>query len=296
MQNMAKDSQEPLFNQAGLCQYLLDNVTSSPDLEIRQSLITGAGSALFTKTDIADGEQVFQSQPLVSVVLDRGQNVCEYCFRDGDSRVHPSGRFRSRQDALEVFPSCEQCGISSYCSKVSVKYTRFHEKITRLIQYSNCKLCSQSAMKAFHQHECKLFAGDPVMPAKYRALCRVLLRRKHGVISDQMWQALHKMESHYETRMAKAAEAKKIQGEVTGAKAMTNSEEDVECISRIYCIVSLSSSILFTPRAKHTCVVELLLAARLSSLPIQRCSRIISAYGSLANRKSSAQLSISSCL
>lgn len=125
MQNMANDSQEPLFKQAGLCQYLLDNVTSSPGLEIRQSLITGAGSALFTKTNISDGEQVFQSQPLVSAVLDRGQNVCEYCFRDGDSRVHPSGRFRSKHDALEVFPVCEQCGISSYCSEVSLMVAQF---------------------------------------------------------------------------------------------------------------------------------------------------------------------------
>lgn len=93
-------------------------------------------------------------------------------------------------------------------------------------------------MNAFHQHECKLFTGDPMMPAKYRALCRILIGRKHGAIPDQMWQALHKMESHYETRMTKAAEAKQIQDVAIRAKAVTNSEEDVECISRIYCIVS----------------------------------------------------------
>lgn len=124
---MANDSEGPLFQQAELCQYLIDNITSSIGLKVGQSLITGAGSALFTTTNIADGEQVFQSEPLVSTVLDRGQNVCEYCFRDGDSRVHPSGRFRSKHDALEVFPVCGQCGISSYCSDVSMRIPKFDD-------------------------------------------------------------------------------------------------------------------------------------------------------------------------
>lgn len=126
---MANDSEVPLFQHADLCRYLVDNVTTSLGLKVGQSLITGAGSALFTKTDIADGEQVFQSEPLVSTVLDRGQNICECCFRDGDSRVHPSGRFRSKHDALEVFPVCEQCGISSYCSDVSAKVPKSHDRI-----------------------------------------------------------------------------------------------------------------------------------------------------------------------
>lgn len=117
---MVNNSQEPLFRETELCQYLVDNITSSFDLEIRQSPIPGAGSALFTKTDIPDGEEVFQSQPLVSAVLDRTQNVCEYCFRDGDSRLHPSGRFRTRQDPLEIFSACGQCGISRFCSDVSL--------------------------------------------------------------------------------------------------------------------------------------------------------------------------------
>lgn len=139
---MAKHNDGLLFDQAELCQYLLRNINYSPDLEIRQSLIPGAGSALFTKTDIADGEEVFQSQPLVSTVLDRTQSICEYCLRDGDSRLHPSGRFRSRHDSLEVFPACEQCGLSKYCSEVSLPAlkTRMRRVLlhTLTLQSSSC--------------------------------------------------------------------------------------------------------------------------------------------------------------
>lgn len=106
-----------------------------------------------------------------------------------------------------------------------------------LIKYPICKICSEIGQKAFHRQECKLFAGDPTMPAKHRALCRILIQRKHGVISDPMWQALLKMESHYERRMSEA-ESKTIRDVAVRAKAMSDSEEDVECISNIYCIVS----------------------------------------------------------
>lgn len=82
-----------------------------------------------------------------------------------------------------------------------------------------------------------------MMPAKQRALCRILYQRKHGVISDEMWQSLLKMESHYEKRMSKA-ESKTIQDMAVAAKAMSGSEESVERISIIYCIVSQPSSIL----------------------------------------------------
>lgn len=234
---MADDSQESLFQDAGLCQYLLDHVTPSADLEIGQSLITGAGSALFTKTDIAEGEEVFQSQPLISVVLDQAQNVCEYCFRDGDSRVHPSGRFRSRHDALEVLPVCEQCGVSRFCSEVSVTVPHCEQTKKLITHFQKCKDCVKKSIKGAHQHECKLFSKEPMSSAKHRALCRILLQKKHGQISDQMWQALHKLESHYEKRVAKP-QARTINDVTMRAKIITNSEEDGDCISKIFCIVS----------------------------------------------------------
>lgn len=140
-QKMANDSQGPLFSQAKLCQYLVDHVDSSSGLEIRPSLIPGAGSALFTETNVADGTEIFRSQPLVSVVLDRAQSVCEYCFRDGDSRVHPDGRFRSRHDPPEMFLACEGCGISRYCSEVSWSiFTRTIEArpLTTVSIYGSC--------------------------------------------------------------------------------------------------------------------------------------------------------------
>lgn len=103
-----------------------------------------------------------------------------------------------------------------------------------------CQSCGESAMNAFHQHECKIFL-DPSMPAKSRALCRILLQRKIGLLPDQMWQALCKMQAHYEARMSQGG-AREIRDIATGAKEMTNSDESTECISNIYCIVSQTQS------------------------------------------------------
>lgn len=84
------------------------------------------------------------------------------------------------------------------------------------------------------------------MPIKTRALCQLLIQRSHHLISDQLWQIVYKMESHYEARMSTAG-AKSIQDIATTAKAETGSCESVERIATLYCIVSWT--ILFTPMA-----------------------------------------------
>lgn len=121
--DMAGNDQKHLFENAALCKYLLDEIDASSYLAIRPSLIAGAGSALFATKHFTAGEEIFRSSPVVSTVLDTAQNVCDYCFRDGDSRLHPSGRFRAKNESVEVLPACKECGLLRYCSEVGSRST-----------------------------------------------------------------------------------------------------------------------------------------------------------------------------
>lgn len=118
-QKMAEHDKSHLFEHGDLCNHLLEGIGASSQLDIRKSDITGAGSALFTKTDLRTGDEVFRSSPLVSTALNTTQNICGWCFKDGESRVLSSGRFRSKNDPIDVFPTCHGCQVDKYCSDVS---------------------------------------------------------------------------------------------------------------------------------------------------------------------------------
>lgn len=93
------------------------------------------------------------------------------------------------------------------------------------------------ADSAYHKHECKLLSQGPMLSAKIRALYRILLQKIHGLLPDHMWQAMQRMESHYETRMSGPG-ASAVPDIATEAKARTGSCESVESISKLYCVVS----------------------------------------------------------
>lgn len=109
---------------AQLCQYLLGSITTIHSLEIRQSEISQAGSGLFTLNAVPEGAELYRSSPVVECVADGlVDGVCDFCYANTLSRVHPSGRFRTKDDApLEMIPCRAGCGKCYYCSKVSTAY------------------------------------------------------------------------------------------------------------------------------------------------------------------------------
>lgn len=201
------------------------------------------------------------------------------CTR-ADDFVRDMTRWRySRHVKTVEFPGIAQRWVS--------QPLHYHERSRPLADTVLCKVCADSAMQAFHRQECKLFSEDSSMPAKYRALCRILLQRTHGLLSDQMWQALCKMESHYEARMSKQG-SKEIQDVALAAKSTTSSRESLECIANIYCIVS-HFPIMTVPGTSKICLMAVLLILLLSF----SCSRITSAYGNLDSQRFSGRLSTS---
>ncbi|KAJ4386891.1 hypothetical protein N0V93_009790 [Gnomoniopsis smithogilvyi] len=112
---------------------------SSSDLEIRSSLIPGAGSALFTKTDIADGEEVFQSQPLLLT-----NNIC----------VREPGQSKVLGTALDIVMSL----MNHSCDPNVVTV------------FEGNRLCVRSLRQ--------IEAGEELVQCYTDETCDVLLRRK----------------------------------------------------------------------------------------------------------------------
>lgn len=111
---------QTFHNDAQLCQYLLSGITTTHALDIRKSEISRAGSGLFTLNDIPDGEDIFRSLPLTECVADGlADSVCDLCYSNTSSKVHPSGRFRIKDDVSSDMITCSGCGKCYYCSKVS---------------------------------------------------------------------------------------------------------------------------------------------------------------------------------
>lgn len=103
-----------------LCEYLLRSVAASAPLQIRESAISRAGSGLFALEAVPEGREVFRSAPVVEAVVDgSADGVCDLCYANTLSKVHPSGRFRTKDDAAPRMMPCAQCGKCYYCSNVS---------------------------------------------------------------------------------------------------------------------------------------------------------------------------------
>lgn len=213
---MAASHDTPTFHRdAQLCRHLLGSITTPHSLEIRESEISQAGSGLFALNDIPEGEGIFGSSPLAEcVAAGYEDSVCDLCYTTTLSRVHPSGRFRTKDDALPEMIACTGCGKCWYCSKG----------------------CQDKAWEAYHRHECDLLARHPESDARTRALYRILTRESNGLLSPEDKSALDGLESHHESHLSgpDAASIKEIAKE---AKERTGTSRSTDEVSRLYCAV-----------------------------------------------------------
>ncbi|MCJ1250976.1 hypothetical protein MMC30_008206 [Trapelia coarctata] len=124
-------SKLPLHEDQTVCAQLLNTIATTPPLQILPSKITGAGSGLFTTKDVEEGEEIFQSEPLVNCVMSSMERlVCDYCYKNHNSGIDPSGRFRTLTDHNPNMKACSGCRACYYCSRTSPKKVR--AKLARL--------------------------------------------------------------------------------------------------------------------------------------------------------------------
>lgn len=107
-----------IHEDAVLCRFLLSTVTTSRNLELRESDIPDAGTGLFSAQEIPTGEEIFRSNPLVNCRDYRITDTCDVCFKSTNSSVHNDGRFYGVDDEEPTMKACSGCRVARYCSRV----------------------------------------------------------------------------------------------------------------------------------------------------------------------------------
>lgn len=111
----------PIHDDQELCSYIL-NTIKAPDgaLKIRESTIPGSGSGLFTTRDVAAGELIFTSVPLV-LCSEVGEQMeaCDFCFQQRRRVIHPvEDRLLHPGEVMPDVYKCKGCNLYQYCSEV----------------------------------------------------------------------------------------------------------------------------------------------------------------------------------
>ena len=111
----------PIHEDKELCKNFLSKVETAITLNILPASIPGAGSGVFTSTDLAAGEEIFRVPgPLVSCTGNATTEfICDFCFYYEKSKVDPSGRFLTDNDQSRTVSVCNGCKLVRYCTKVS---------------------------------------------------------------------------------------------------------------------------------------------------------------------------------
>ena len=225
---------------AKLSAYLSHEVTSTVPLEIRPSSIAGAKHGLFTTAAIREGEEIFRSDPLITCVDDGMQAiVCDYCFLYSRSAILPSGQFRQTSEGTQPFKTCSRCKVCYYCSKVgslSLILNRRQLHFWRLISFR--KNCQLNAWRRYHQHECPILSEKNDMHARTRALYRLIIMQKAGLIDAEQWDAVKHLETYH---------AKHLRGPISTAIVNTSISAGMKTnmrvseVQKIYCAVCYRS-------------------------------------------------------
>jgi hypothetical protein len=115
-------STRPIHENKEICEYLVSSVKGNFSLQILPSTISNAGSGLFAAEDIAAGQEIFRSTPVVQCPsYYQDMTVCDYCYSSAEGygkrakARHENGAF----DPLEH--ACAGCKLKNYCSLVGVQ-------------------------------------------------------------------------------------------------------------------------------------------------------------------------------
>ncbi|KAF3767117.1 SET domain-containing protein [Cryphonectria parasitica EP155] len=179
---MSEKPKKHIYEQPELCDHILSRVDrSSVPLRINASSIPHARNGLFVVNDVKAGHEIFRSQPLLVVSEGNNNDVCDHCFLNKNSSVHPDGHFFQGDEGRESIKilSCTGCRVVEYCSKE----------------------CQRTAWKSYHKLECPVLRQikefNKNMGALPRALCRLILWIENKAMSRSNYKAIVNLETHY---------------------------------------------------------------------------------------------------
>ncbi|KAL7950744.1 SET domain-containing protein [Trichoderma barbatum] len=212
----------PIYKDKPLIDYILSTVQAPEgSLTIKESIIPGAGSGLFTTRELAEGELIFTSVPLVLCAeVGQGMEACDFCFQQRRRVFHPvEDRFLQPGEVLAPLHICNGCHMYQYCSQS----------------------CWQRAWDTGHLYECGLLAGAST-DVETRTLYRLLVLMRKRVLLAQQVKALARLENQmvsYEKRARRGWP--KVLNIVREAKERTKSELSIGEVLVLYGIIRCNS-------------------------------------------------------
>lgn len=113
---------KPIHEDEAACKYILGTMQAPKgSLVIKKSTIRNSGSGLFTTRDLAEGELIFTSIPVI-LCAEVGEHMeaCDFCFQSRRRVFHPTeDRFLVPGERLPPLHICNGCKVYQYCSHVS---------------------------------------------------------------------------------------------------------------------------------------------------------------------------------
>ncbi|KAH9873928.1 hypothetical protein IAQ61_004555 [Plenodomus lingam] len=158
-------------------------------------------------------------------------------------------------DPVRLFDTCANCFV--WTEGASAGTRLYVPEETRVSKCAGCqrirycsKNCQKEAWSRGHKHECKVFKalGDKELPKAVLACMEVLSRRKHGLISDDEWEQLCRLQSHIDD-FKKNGSYPNIELMAMGASqfSLTQGMFDKDFVAAMYARTLTNSLTLITP-------------------------------------------------
>ncbi|KAK4142532.1 uncharacterized protein C8A04DRAFT_13120 [Dichotomopilus funicola] len=215
----------PVYDDPGLCKWLLSNIAASVPLEIkRSSLITpntcihqesdgptrsehyhtkefrhtgddctvGTHSGLFLSDadegfgGLRAGEEIYNAAPVMWAVSSHTHpSICNFCFGDQDEERAMGGQPRTRGPVL----LCAKCKVARFCSRD----------------------CQKKAWEDWHKDECGLLRERPGMGLVELLVCRLLFWQQRKILRVGESTCLQRMGGNFEKWLAEPGAAKRLE-------------------------------------------------------------------------------------
>ena len=191
------------------------------DHNVERTQLPGRGNGLVAARNISSPriQVLFVRRPLMLALEDsRLPDTCYQCLRSASDQVDSI-------DSIVVafdLKACTGCNSVKFCDRT----------------------CQKLAWNRYHKHECKVFSKlhPRVLPSSTRAIVRLLLERKHHLLSEEEWQQIFTLEIHQ-------ADFLKANGErwhdmCLMAKAVhtySGTDEALDTVLKLCCILTINS-------------------------------------------------------
>ncbi|KIV80913.1 hypothetical protein PV11_08379 [Exophiala sideris] len=188
--------------------------------------IFGRGNATFSSKDVkAKSQLMFVANPLI-VALETAKlhTTCYFCLRS----TGESGSPFTDLDHARNLKRCSGCKVVKFCDQK----------------------CQKQAWSRYHRLECELFARlhPRILPTNVRGLVRLLKQHKAGLLAEGEWKRLLALEDHQDQLRREGGERwEDLMLMAQGIKSYSGSEQSLELILRLICILTVNSFTLTSP-------------------------------------------------